>query len=166
MARTYCFERQQFIARPLDEVFAFFSDASNLGLITPDWLHFRIFTPQPIAMQAGTLIDYQIKLFSVPMRWRTRIDYFDPPHQFIDRQVRGPYKFWLHTHEFKATDGGTLITDRVEYQLRLGPIGWIANKVFVARTLARIFDHRAETITRLLVVEDRSTADAGLVKLI
>ena len=163
MARTYHLERTQFIARPLDEVFAFFSDASNLSLITPDWLHFRILTPQPIAMQAGTLIDYQIKLFGVPMRWRTRIDSFDPPHQFVDTQVRGPYKLWRHTHEFAPTDGGTLVTDLVEYQLRFGPIGWVANRVFVARALARIFDHRAEAIARLLDAEDRSVADSSLV---
>ena len=163
MARTYYLEREQFIARPLDEVFAFFSDASNLGLITPDWLHFSILTPRPIAMQAGTLIDYQIKLFRVPMRWRTRIDSFDPPHQFVDTQVRGPYKLWRHTHEFTAADGGTLVTDRVEYQLRLGPIGWLAHKVFVGRTLERIFEHRAETIARLLNVGAESALDPSTV---
>ena len=162
MSRTYYLKRQQLIARPLDEVFAFFSDAGNLGLITPNWLHFRILTPQPIAMQAGTLIDYQIKLFGVPMRWRTRIDYFDPPHQFVDTQVRGPYKLWRHTHEFAATDGGTLVTDRVEYQLRFGPIGWLAHKLFVGRTLARIFEHRAETIERLLSSRVPALADGSL----
>jgi hypothetical protein len=71
---THLLQRQQRIDRPLAEVFAFFTDATNLQAITPPWLSFKILTPLPLQMQQGTLIDYQIRLFGAPIRWRTVID--------------------------------------------------------------------------------------------
>jgi ligand-binding SRPBCC domain-containing protein len=150
MAMTHVLEREQFIPRPLGEVFAFFADAGNLEAITPAFLNFRILTPRPIPIEAGSLIDYQIRLFGVPLQWRTRIEEFEPPRQFSDVQLRGPYKLWHHTHEFREVEGGTLMTDRVQYQLYLGPIGWLAHALWVRRTLVRIFDYRRQTIERLL----------------
>jgi ligand-binding SRPBCC domain-containing protein len=149
MAKTYLLERQQFIPRPLAEVFAFFADAGNLETLTPGNLNFKILTPRPIAMQAGTVIDYQLKLVGVPFKWKTLIETFDPPHRFTDVQSRGPYRLWHHTHEFSAVDGGTLVVDRVRYQLPLGPFGWFANAAFVRRQLKGIFDFRANKLAEL-----------------
>jgi ligand-binding SRPBCC domain-containing protein len=147
---SYHLQREQFIPRPLTEVFSFFADAGNLEAITPPWLHFRIVTPQPIEVRAGALIDYRLALFGVPLAWRTRIEAFDPPVRFIDRQVWGPYRLWRHTHEFREQDGGTLMTDRVEFELYLGLIGSAANAVIVRRLLAQIFDFRHQAIESLL----------------
>ena len=85
------------------------------------------------------------------MRWQTRIAVWEPPHRFVDVQLRGPYKLWEHTHTFESDgDGATVIADRVEYALPLGPLGAIAHRIVVRRDLARIFDHRAEIIGRRL----------------
>lgn len=145
---THVLEREQIIERPRAEVFEFFSDARNLERITPDFLHFRILTPTPIEMRPGTLIDYRIRLFGVPVKWRTRIDVFEPNARFVDRQLSGPYRTWIHTHEFHDHDGGraTKMIDRVEYEVPFGPLGGVARALFVRRTLDRIFDHRAEVI--------------------
>jgi ligand-binding SRPBCC domain-containing protein len=153
MATSYVLEREQFIPRPLAEVFAFFADAGNLEAITPVFLNFQILTPRPIPIEAGTLIDYQIRLFGVPLRWRTRIEEFEPPQRFSDVQLRGPYKLWHHTHEFREVEGGTRMTDRVCYQLYLGPLGWLAHVLWVRRTLGRIFDYRRQMIERLMCGE-------------
>ena len=59
-------------------------------------------------MEQGAIIDYTIRLAGVPLRWRTVIDEWDPPHAFRDVQVRGPYATWEHTHEFVSHEGGTL----------------------------------------------------------
>jgi ligand-binding SRPBCC domain-containing protein len=127
-------------------VFAFFEDASNLARITPPFLGFQILTPPPIAMGSGTLIDYRIRLYGVPMVWRTRIEDYEPGVRFVDRQLRGPYRFWVHTHEFNDVPHGTSMTDRVEYQLPFGPLGAVSHALFVRRTLARIFDYRRAVI--------------------
>ncbi|HEX5104378.1 MAG TPA: SRPBCC family protein [Pirellulaceae bacterium] len=146
MAKSFILEREQLIRRPLADVFPFFADAANLQAITPEFLDFRFVTPLPIEMRAGTLIDYQIRLCGVPLKWRTRIEEFDPPHRFVDVQVRGPYKSWHHTHEFHEADGGTLMLDHVRYELPLGPLGSLAAALFVRRLLNNIFDHRRRTI--------------------
>lgn len=141
--------RSTWLALPVDEVFPFFADAGNLGRITPPELRFRILTPMPVAMQAGALIDYRLSLFAVPFRWRTEIAVWEPPHRFVDRQLGGPYREWLHTHTFTAENGGTRMEDRVEYVLPFGRLGLLALPL-VRRQLERIFDHREATILALL----------------
>ena len=143
-------ERIQILPRPRSEVFAFFSDATNLERITPPFLRFEIVTPRPIDIREGALIDYRLRLFGVPFSWRTRIEVFEPERRFIDTQLRGPYKLWRHLHEFEEVDGGTRMLDRVDYEVPLGPIGDVARSLFVTRTVERIFDHRARTIAELL----------------
>jgi ligand-binding SRPBCC domain-containing protein len=140
------FTREQFIDRPLPEVFAFYADASNLERITPAWLQFRIATPGPIAMQRGARIDYRIRLRGVTVRWTSEITEWTPPHRFVDVQVRGPYRTWEHTHEFFVVSGGTLVRDAIRYELPLGLIGEIARRAFVAQDVERIFDYRREAL--------------------
>lgn len=146
---TYLLERTQlFAGRTREEVFPFFADAGNLEAITPPWLNFRILTPLPIAMGKGALIDYRLRLFCVPLRWRTRIDLFEPPVRFVDRQLWGPYRLWRHTHEFLETPAGVLMTDRVEYQIPLGPVGQAAHALLVRRLLDQIFAYRFSAIAQ------------------
>ncbi len=153
-------ERAQHVPRPRDEVFAFFADAHNLEAITPGFLRFRITTPGPIAIAPGTLIDYRLSLFGIPFSWRTRIEVYEPGVRFVDVQLRGPYALWRHLHAFEDAPGGTLVRDRVEYALPLGSLGDLAHALFVRRTLARIFDHRAARILERLAPE-AATATAG-----
>ena len=133
------------------EVFPFFGDALNLERITPPWLGFRVITPGPIAMEAGTLIEYRLRLHGMPLRWLTRIEAWEPPRRFVDVQLRGPYRSWRHEHTFAADgSGGTEMRDRVDYALPLGPLGSLANAALVRRDLRRIFDHRAAAVAELL----------------
>ncbi len=146
--RHHLLERRQFLPRPLDEVFAFFADAANLERITPPWLRFRILTPSPIHMKVGALIDYRIRWKSVPLRWRTRIAEWNPPHGFVDVQERGPYALWHHTHTFEGTPGGVWMTDRVRYALPLGALGRCIHAVGIRRDVHAIFDYRRAVIER------------------
>ena len=143
-------ERSTWIARPIAEVFAFFADAGNLERITPPELRFRITSRLPIEMRKGAIIEYRLALFGVPFGWRTVIDHWEPPYRFVDRQLRGPYKQWVHTHLFKPERDGTRMDDRVDYRLPLGPLGLPAPPL-VRHQLKHVFDYREATIQRLLV---------------
>lgn len=150
MARERLLESVQFVGRPLPEVFAFFSDAGNLERITPAFLHFRILSPMPVAMAAGALIEYRIRLFGIPFRWESIIEAWEPGVRFVDVQRKGPYALWHHTHEFREVPGGTLVVDRVRYAMPMGFLGEIGHALFVRRSLGRIFGHRRRVIGELL----------------
>jgi ligand-binding SRPBCC domain-containing protein len=145
--------RAQAIALPLDKVFAFFARPENLERITPEELGFTILTSGPIEMKTGALIDYTIRLMGVPMRWTTLITTYEPPHCFVDEQVRGPYSFWHHRHLFHQTGDGTEIIDEVHYPLRGGVVAPLLHRLFVRRQLEKIFDHRARIIAQHLMGE-------------
>ncbi len=141
------------------EVFPFFADAQNLERLTPDWLSFRIVTPLPIEMRQGTQIDYRIGIRGLPIRWRTRIGRWQPPHAFADEQLRGPYSLWHHTHTFTARDGGTTLGDEVLMRPKGGLLAGTLMALFVRRDVERIFRFRAQ------VMATRFGADASRAEL-
>jgi ligand-binding SRPBCC domain-containing protein len=151
--------RSQFIPRPRREVFAFFSDATNLERITPSFVGFRILTPGPLVLRPGAIIDYQLRLYGVPIRWRTRIETFDPDLAFTDIQLSGPYRSWHHRHTFVDAPGGTRMEDTVDYELPLGWLGHVARRLFVERSLQRIFDFRAEGVATLFPASPAMAAE-------
>lgn len=137
------FEDSTRLNAPIEEVFSFFAKAENLQKITPDWLKFRIITPFPIQIAEGTLIDYRIKIHGIPVKWRTRITEWNPPFSFTDEQIKGPYRTWIHRHSFVSEGGGTLMTDRIHYQV-FG--GVLLDKLLVRRDIEKIFRHRKQVI--------------------
>ncbi len=133
---------EQWVPRPIDEVFGFFSDAKNLELLTPPHLKFKVLSSSTDPLQAGTLIDYKLQLHGIPFRWQSLIGEWNPSTHFSDTQMRGPYKKWHHTHTFIEQDGGTLIRDHALYQLPLGVPGDTVAYYFVKKDLEKIFSYR------------------------
>ena len=143
--RIHEFSSEIWLARPIEEVFDFFSDAANLDSITPPWLSFRTITRQPIEMHAGTVIDYKLRVRGFPVWWRTEITEWEPPYHFLDEQIRGPYRLWIHAHEFQSRNGGTLVCDNVRYAV---PFDWLLHKFLVRPDVQRIFSYRADCLRR------------------
>lgn len=144
--RSHLFKVSTDLAAPVETVFRFFSVAENLNLLTPPHLKFEILTPSPIVMGQGTVIDYRIRLRGVPMDWRTEITAWEPGRSFTDTQLRGPYKKWVHTHTFEPVEGGTRMTDLVEYELPLGFLGALVHPL-VRRDIERIFVYRSRAVS-------------------
>ena len=145
--RVHDFTTEAWLPRPRAEVFPFFAEAGNLEAITPPWLRFRVLTPGPLEMRRGALIDYRLRLRGVPIRWRTEITAWEPPDRFVDEQVRGPYRLWVHEHTFEPeTRGGiegTRVRDHVRYAV---PGGALVDALFVRREVAAIFAFRQRVL--------------------
>lgn len=139
------------LPRPRREVFRFFGNATNLEEITPPSLRFEVLTPEPIEMAEGTLLDYKLRLRGVPFRWRTEITAWEPPFRFVDEQLRGPYRLWVHEHTFEEVAGGTRVRDRVRYALPLA--GWpgagLVHRFFVRPEVEEIFDYRQKKMEEI-----------------
>ena len=148
--KTYYLEKIQFINAPIEKIFDFFSKPENLKKITPEKLSFKILTPTPIVMNKGTLIDYTIRLFKIPIHWRTVITDYDPPHKFVDQQLKGPYVFWHHTHTFEEKDGGVEMIDKVSYVIPMGLLGRFMHFIWIKNDLKKIFSHREKIIDNIL----------------
>jgi ligand-binding SRPBCC domain-containing protein len=149
--RVHVLARSQRLAVSIERAFDFYAQARNLEAITPPWLGFRVTTTGAIDMRAGTLIDYRLKLHGVSVRWRTRIERWNPPGSFVDVQVRGPYALWQHTHTLQPDgEAAVVVGDRVRYALPFGPLGELAHALFVKRDLQRIFDYRSRAVAELL----------------
>lgn len=162
--RVYVLAKEQFVPLPISTAWQFFSDARNLARITPPWMGFVVKSEGPVVMDVGTTIDYGIRVMKLPMRWRSLISVWEPGRRFADVMLKGPYRSWLHTHDFVERDGGTLIRDRIEYSLPMGPFGALANWLFVRRQLEGIFAYRREAVSRILAGDALTmpgTADAA-----
>jgi len=142
-------QKSQWINKPVSEVFAFFSEAQNLERITPPYLQFKILNTSTKGITKNTLIDYRLKLHGIPFHWKTRINDFIPNKMFIDEQLKGPYKKWVHTHSFKEKDGGTLIEDNVIYEIPGGIVGEFLLKSYIKKDLEKIFTYRQEIIKEI-----------------
>lgn len=145
------FESFQFIDKDIQQVYDFFAKPDNLSAITPPYLDFHILNVSDRRIQKDTLIDYKLKLHGLPIRWKTLIKEWEPGHQFVDFQLKGPYRYWHHRHIFVQVPGGTAIIDRVDYRLPLGVLGGIFAGRFVKKDVTGIFDYRREAIDRLIV---------------
>ena len=137
---------------PVDRkvLWEFISVPQNLNKITPPDMAFEIIGEPPEKTYAGLLLEYRVK---VPLlgwsTWLTEIKYVEDGVSFMDEQRVGPYKLWLHTHKLEDVEGGTRMTDDIRYLVPFGPIGLLANILFVGRTLRRIFDYRRVKLEEL-----------------
>ena len=133
----------------IDQVWRFFSDARNLGRITPPAVTFEMHTPNPTAT-SGSTIDYTIRPFAgIPLNWTTRIDDVEDGSRFMDTQLKGPYKSWVHEHRFSQVEGGVRMDDEVEYEMPFGPLGSLAHRMTVRSQLEYIFDYRSTAIDQI-----------------
>lgn len=142
---TYELTDKFLVKAALPEVWAFFSSVGNLKEITPKWMNFTVLTPG-VEIKQDAVFEYTIGWMGVKMKWRTRIEVWEPRREFVDLQEKGPYALWRHTHSFREVEGGVECADRVEYRLPFGPIGRMTHAVMVRRQLQEIFEYRRKVI--------------------
>ena len=115
----------------------------------------RMITKNPV-MARGLRIDYRVKVLGFPLRWTSLITEYERPFVFVDEALRSPYQYWHHRHSFRPVPEGTVVVDDVKYALPLGPLGAVANALFVKRQLREIFEFRQEKIADILGVRGKT----------
>jgi len=150
------FRTEQLLPIDIKTAWSFFSSPANLVVITPDELDFKIITAlDHEEIYEGMVIDYRVKpLLGIPVRWKTEICKVNRPFSFTDRQLKGPYKIWEHTHTFIEKDNGVLVTDEVSYQLPFQMIGSIVHLLVVRRKIENIFNYRRQILNKIFVTHE------------
>lgn len=151
--KMFYYKTEQFLPIHIEKAWDFFSSAKNLAVITPPELNFNILTEvDGKEISEGMLIDYTLKpLFGVPVKWKTEISKVNKPQMFTDRQLKGPYQTWEHTHTFIQKDNGVLMTDELKYKLPFGFIGNIVHSLIVRKKIVDIFNYRRQILHKLFV---------------
>ena len=147
-----CFQARQYLPMPIEKVFEFFSSEKNLERITPPSVGFNVLNKSTEKIEEGTLINYKLKVDGIPIKWQTRIEQWDPPNQFVDTQLIGPYNRWHHTHSFESFGNGTLMKDKVHFRLPLGCIGRFFGLWKVKRDVRKIFAYRRKAIGEIFPI--------------
>ena len=145
----YVFEQEQIIInKKLKDIFLFFSKPENLSYLTPNWLKFKINSNSDKTMKEGAKFYYTIKLYGIPLRWKTIITKYEPPFLFTDVQETGPYKKWIHTHSFEVKNGKTIMKDKIEFDLYGGILKPIIYALFVKKSVKQIFEYRRKILEK------------------
>jgi len=142
-------EQRQVIAGALPEVFAFFNRPENLERLTPPWLNFRILGSTDQEVRQGTRIRYRLRLNGIPLTWESLISRYEENVLFVDEQLRGPYRRWVHLHGFREVPNGVEVSDRVEYALPFGALGDVVHALIVRRQLGTIFGYRRRVMEEI-----------------
>ncbi len=144
----YQLKKEQKIQATKEEIWDFISSPKNLKTITPDYMGFEI-TSEGLEekMYEGMIISYKVSpILGLKMTWVTEITKVKELEYFVDEQRIGPYALWHHQHKLEEKADGILMTDIVTYQPPMGPLGIIANKLFIEKQLKAIFDYRKNAI--------------------
>ena len=148
--KTYKLKRNQILPTDQASAWRFFSNPSNLRLITPPWLDFRITSQTPEEIYAGLIITYTIRPFAgIRVPWISEITHVRQPHFFVDEQRHGPFSFWHHKHHLQPVHGGIEKVDEVHYRLPGGLIAILAHTLSVHRKLMQIFDYRHKMLNQI-----------------
>lgn len=146
----YQYTSKQELSTSIKEAWIFLSDPKNLKRITPDYMGFDIISGAERSMFPGQIIQYRLTpLLNIPFRWVTEITHVEEGAYFVDEQRFGPYTFWHHKHFIKKTSNGVIMEDIVDYKLPLGPLGWLAHKLFVRKKVKQIFDYREKALNEI-----------------
>jgi ligand-binding SRPBCC domain-containing protein len=97
----------------------------------------------------GESVTWRARHFGVNLEHTSQITAFDPPHFFVDEMIKGPFESFCHEYHFQAESGGTVMTDVFEYRSPFGPLGSIADVLFLERYIRKLLEGRNDEIRRV-----------------
>jgi ligand-binding SRPBCC domain-containing protein len=93
--------------------------------------------------EAGDEVTWEARHFGVKQRLTSRVTRCEPPCLFEDIQVHGAFASFKHVHRFEAIAGGTRMIDEFDYRSPLGPLGRLADALFLERYMRDLLLDRA-----------------------
>jgi ligand-binding SRPBCC domain-containing protein len=147
----YTLQTEQTVNLSIAAAWDFFSSPKNLQKLTPSHMGFTITSTVGEKLYPGQIITYKINILpGIKSSWVSEITQVKDQHFFIDEQRFGPYAMWHHEHWFESVaDDKTIVKDRISYKLPLGPLGHLAQELFVKKQLKQIFNYRFTALTSL-----------------
>jgi ligand-binding SRPBCC domain-containing protein len=97
----------------------------------------------------GDVVTFEAVHFGVRQRLTAKIIEFDPPHLFVDEQVCGAFRSLRHEHRFDPIPSGTRMTDVIYLCAPLGPLGWIAERLFLGPYMRRFIGARGQALRQM-----------------
>ena len=143
---SYKLETEQLIKSNIKKVFDFYATPKNLNLITPPFLNFKILGNKVSRTSEGMIFQYRLNLHKIPIFWKSKIEEWNPPLKFVDKQLIGPYLKWHHQHHFEKINNYTKVIDIVDY---IVPGGSLIHNLFVKKDLINIFNYRKEALNKI-----------------
>ena len=117
-------------------------------------------------LREGDTVTWEATHFGIKQRLTAKVIHMKQPTEFVDIMVKGAFKSFTHTHRFVEKGGGTLMIDIFEYKSPFGPLGIIADKLFLARYMESFIIGRAKELKRLRKLMNNLFYNFGYVSLI
>ncbi len=148
------FVKQSVIKATPERVFQFHERPDALALLTPPWERARVIQPASISEVGSRAVVELVVLGLFKKRWVAEHTVYDPPNQFEDVQIEGPFKSWRHLHIVEPHRDGAVLRDEISYEPPMGFIGRLVAPVFVERRLEKVFNYRHEITRRWCEAQD------------
>jgi hypothetical protein len=141
------FVKESIIKAAPERVFAFHELPDAIIRLTPPWENARVIQP-PKNLEVGTRVVIAVKLFGlIEKEWVAEHTKYEPPREFEDVQISGPFKSWRHRHIVLPHAEGAILRDEIEFEPPLGFLGRLAAPFAVLPKLEKMFQYRHE-VTR------------------
>jgi ligand-binding SRPBCC domain-containing protein len=100
-------------------------------------------------LEQGDMVTWEAFHFGIKQRLTAKVIVMEKPSKFVDIMVEGAFHSFIHTHLFLEKEGGTLMVDQFDYKSPLGPIGKVADKIFLEKYMRKFIASRAIELKRM-----------------
>ena len=143
------FEYSSLIDSSVEKVWAFHERSDILEILTPPWQPVKVIRREG-GLGVGAITEFRLFLGFIPIKWIARHTECIERKLFVDEQIEGPMKSWLHRHEFEQENGNTRLTDRIKYEIPGGFIAELLLGWWVELRLRDMFKYRHEITQKTL----------------
>jgi ligand-binding SRPBCC domain-containing protein len=136
------------IARPVGDLFAFFSRPKNLVQLAPADLNLELLTA-PEIMAVGSRLTWKGKRYGMSQQIVQEVASFDLDKLIIVEQKEGPFARWVHAHQFAPSGVGTLIVEKIDFEPPGGMLGFLITADGIRKDLEKLFAFRQKKLAEL-----------------